>query len=340
MLWAETTQDPELRRRAFAGLRRFQNAPRPAETEPPQEVARAGRARLLRRGGTHETGDDRPPVILVPSLINPPDVMDLSPQRSLLRYLQHEGHDAYLLDWGEPDPADREQGLADHIESLLLPLLAHFSRPPVLIGYCLGGTLVIGAAARLAALGTPAQAVATIAAPWDFAQYDAAFAAQADAVWTQSRPSCEALGLVPMEVLQTGFWSLDPKRTIRKYADFLDMEDGSPAWRGFITLEDWANEGAPLTLAVGRELIEYCYGDNLTGRGDWHVGGTRVDPTALACPNLAIASTSDAIVPAATTPPLQERIDLTLGHVGMMIGGRAEEMLWKPLSAWIGRNGG
>lgn len=340
LLWAETTQDPELRQRAFAGLRRFQEAQRPAKTELRQEVKRAGRAGLFTYAGETESRFDRPPVVLVPSLINPPDVMDLTPRRSLLRYLLQMGHDAFLLDWGEPAKEDSEAGLAAHIEELLLPILADFSRSPILIGYCLGGTLAIGAAARLAALGTPAQALATIAAPWDFAQYDAAFRAQADAVWEQSRPGCEALGLVPMEILQTGFWSLDPKRTIRKYADFLDMEEDSAAYRGFITLEDWANEGAPLTLAVGRELIEYCYGDNLTGRGDWHVGGTRVDPAALDCPTLAIASTSDAIVPAATTPPLDERIDLTLGHVGMMIGGRAEEMLWGPLNDWITRQVG
>ena len=329
-----------MRRRAFAGLRRFQEAQRTPESAPRQEFSRIGRATLSSRPEIETPAGGRAPVILVPSLINPPDVMDLTPRRSLLRYLQQKGHETYLLDWGEPDAADRDSGLSHHIESLLLPLTAQFQRPPILVGYCLGGTLAIGAAAHLAASGTPAQAVATIAAPWDFAQYEDAFRAQIEDVWTQNGPGCEALGLVPMEILQTGFWSLDPARTIRKYADFLDMEEGSAAWRGFITLEDWANEGAPLTLAVGRELIEYCYGDNLTGRGDWHVGGTRVDPTALACPTLAIASTSDAIVPAATTPPLDARIDLTLGHVGMMIGGRAEEMLWKPLSDWIGRQGG
>jgi polyhydroxyalkanoate synthase len=279
-------------------------------------------------------------VVLVPSLINPPDVMDLTPRRSLLRHMLHQGHDAYLLDWGEPGAVDRDSDLADHVETLLLPLLAHFSSPPILIGYCLGGTLAIGAAARLAALGTPACALASIATPWHFAQYDAAFRAQIDAVWAQSQPSCEALGLVPMEVLQSGFWSLDPERTIRKYADFLDMEEDSLAWRGFITLEDWANEGAPLTLGCGRDIIEHCYGENQPGRGEWTIRDTRVDATALSCPTLAIASTSDAIVPAATTPPADRRIDLALGHVGMMIGSRAQEMLWKPLSEWIVRMSG
>ena len=328
-----------MREKAFAGLRRYQQAPRPQESEPRQVVATHGRARLLTRERPGKAEKPQAPVILVPSLINPPDVMDLTPRRSLLRHLLREGHDAYLVDWGEPGPADRDSDLADHVEALL-PLLAHFSRPPVLIGYCLGGTLAIGAAARLAALGKPAQALATIATPWDFAQYDAAFGAQIERIWEQSRPACDAMGLVPMEVLQSGFWSLDPERTIRKYADFLDLDEDSLAWRGFVTLEDWANEGAPLTLGCGRDLIEHCYGDNLTGRGDWHIAGTRVDPAALACPTLAIASTSDAIVPAATTPPADARIDLALGHVGMMIGGRAEELLWRPLGDWIATHGG
>jgi polyhydroxyalkanoate synthase len=302
-------------------------------------VAQVARARLLTRKGPEKPGSASAPVVLIPSLINPPDVLDLTPRRSLLRFLLREGHDAYLLDWGEPGPDDRESSLADHVESLLVPLLEHFGRPPVLVGYCLGGTLAIGAAARLAAKGTPAAALAAIAAPWDFAQYEQSFRAQISSIWEQGRASCEAMGLVPMELLQTGFWSLDPERTICKYADFLDLDETSLAYRGFITLEDWANEGAPLTLACGRDLIDYCYADNLTGRGDWHIGGhgdrTRVDPTTLACPTLAIASTNDAIVPAATTPPLAERVDLELGHVGMMIGGRAEEMLWKPLGEWI-----
>ncbi|MCW2362120.1 MULTISPECIES: alpha/beta fold hydrolase [Sphingobium] len=285
-------------------------------------------------------GGDRAPVILIPSLINPPHVLDLSEQRSLLRYLGQQGHNALLLDWGTPDEGERDVDLADHVERLLLPLLQQLDRPPLLVGYCLGGTLAIGAAARLQALGKPIAGVATIAAPWDFSAYDAPFQSQLAEIWAKAKPGCEALGLVPMEVFQTGFWSLDPDRTIRKYAAFAGMEADSPVFHAFIALEDWANEGAPLTLASGRDLAERCYGANMTASGQWSIHGTVADPRALDCPTLAIASTTDRIVPAAAVPPAAERIDLALGHVGMMIGSRAKAQLWRGLSDWLSRCSG
>jgi polyhydroxyalkanoate synthase len=340
ILWTETAQDADLRRRAFAGLRRYQLAPRSAEPDPPRVVARAGRAALLTRNGGLQGSAERAPVILIPSLINPPGILDLTERRSLLRFLLRNNHDAYVMDWGTPEPGEEESDLADHVARLLLPLVAHFQRPPILVGYCLGGTLAIGAAARLAALAQPVQGLATIAAPWDFAQYDPAFRAQIAAIWQQAEPACTALGLVPMEVFQTGFWALDPARTIAKYARFGELEVDTPAWRGFIAVEDWANEGAPLTLASGRDLARRCYESNMTACGQWSILGTRVNPAALACPTLAIASTSDRIVPAAAAPPAGDRLDLALGHVGMMIGSRAEERLWRGLSEWLTRTGG
>jgi polyhydroxyalkanoate synthase len=329
-----------LRRRAFAGLRRYQAAPRPADPAPPTIVARSGRAALATRSRDAQSAAGKAPVVLIPSLINPPTVLDLTGQRSLLRFLLREGHEAYLVDWGVPGTADAASDLADHVETLLLPLLDGLGRPPLLVGYCLGGTLAIGAAARMAALGRPAAGVAAIATPWDFGRYDDAFRAKLAEVWARAEPGCAALGLVPMEVFQTGFWSLDPERTIRKYANFGEMEADTPAWRGFIALEDWANDGAPLTLACGKALAERCYERNMTGSGQWSVGGTVVNAAALDCPTLAIASISDRIVPAASTPPAQERIDVALGHVGMMIGSRAEREVWRGLRDWLSRCGG
>src|SRR3546814_3068565 len=91
-----------------------------------------------------------------------------------------------------------------------------------------------------------------------------------------------------MEVLQSGFWALDPARTIRKYAAFADLPEKSDEAQGFVRLEDWANEGAPLTYAAGCDLFERLYRANETANGQWRVGGRIVDPSRLDCPILNI----------------------------------------------------
>src|SRR3546814_12525242 len=70
-------------------------------------------------------------------------------------------------------------------------------------------------------------------------------------LWQSAEPACAALGLVPMEVLQTGFWRLDPGRTIAKYERFGRLDPDSEAARTFVELEDWANAGAPPPHAAG-----------------------------------------------------------------------------------------
>lgn len=334
MLWQHTQHDVPLRNKVLAGLRRYQQATR-SSAPARQEIGAAGRARLLRPGIPALRIPEGPPVVLISSLINPPDVMDISDERSLLRDLLRNGVNAMLLDWGSPAPDESALDLAGHVEQLLLPLLGTLDRPPILIGYCLGGTLALAAASVLQAAGSPPVAVATIAAPWRFSAYDDIFRSEGRRIWDNARPVCEQLGQVPMEVLQTGFWSLDPARTISKYATFADMDEASPAYSAFITLEDWANAGAPLTLAAGRDLVQRCYGADDPGKGAWSVGGAPVDPAALTCPTLAIASTRDSIVPAAASPPAKDRMDLALGHVGMMVGSLAEQSLFRPLTDWI-----
>jgi polyhydroxyalkanoate synthase subunit PhaC len=57
----------------------------------------------------------------------------------------------------------------------------------------------------------------------------------------------------------------------------------------------------------------------------------------LDMPVLNIVSTSDRIVPAATALRVGERLELSQGHVGMVVGSRAKAALWEPLAAWLSR---
>lgn len=326
MLRRETAASPERTAAALAGLRRYQDAPRRKRRDAPVRF-RKGAARL-REGNSGGAGW---PVVLIPSLINPPFVLDLAPGRSLLRHLAAAGFRPWLLDWGTPRPRDAGLDLAGHVTDRLLPLIAKLDRPPLLVGYCLGGTLALAAAAALPA-GAIA-GVATVAAPWRFAGYGEAARGALAELWAQVQPGCRALGVLPMEVLQTAFWRLDPARTIAKYEAFATMEPAAAA--RFVLLEDWANAGAPLTYAAGADLFGTLLADDRPGRGTWRVGDDAVDPFALTCPSVEFVSLSDRIVPAATAIGLPERRDVGAGHVGMMVGGRAEALLYGPLTDWL-----
>src|SRR5436853_47016 len=200
---------------------------------------------------------------------------------------------------------------------------------PALVGYCLGGTMALAAAAALEA------PVAAIAAPWRFSGFPAESRAMLARLWAGAKATSEALGCLPMEVLQSAFWSLDPARTAAKFEAYAGMAEDSAEARAFVTLEDWANDGPPLPHEAARELFEDLFGSDMTGRGRWPL---LADPGALPRPLLDIVSASDRIVPAASASGAGERLELAQGHVGMVVGGRSKAALWEPLAAWLSRN--
>lgn len=312
--------------RALAGLRKYQEAEREPPLPPMPAVAEILGATLRDYGGSGM------PVLFIPSLINPPSILDLSEDKSLLRWLARQGFRPLLLDWGSDVAARRGLSVAGHVEEIALPLIRSLGERVALVGYCLGGTMALAAAKPADATG-----VLTIAAPWDFLGFPPDSRDRIQALWTSSRPSVQALGLLPMEVLQSAFWSLDPARTVGKFETYAGLAAHAPGGRIFVTLEDWANDGAPIGEAAAREMFEGFFRDNLPGSGQWLVDGAAADPATLACPVLHIVSTTDRIVPEASAPWGGETLRLGQGHVGMVVGSRAAEFLWAPLAAWLSR---
>jgi len=323
LLRSETAASPQRRAAALAGLRAYQSADRGAARPVPSSLAQSGRARLRDYGGSGR------PVVFVPSLINPPFILDLSEENSLIRFVETRGFRPFLVDWGDPEPGDRDQDVTAHVEQLLLPLLDVFDEPPVLIGYCLGGTMALAAACA-----RPVAGLCLIASPWRFSGFGPMLE-KIDAIWQQAEPMCAKLGLVPMEVLQAGFWTLDPARTVAKFERFARIEPGSKAAREFVTLEDWANAGAPLTYAAGRQMFDDFFVADVPGNGRWRVGGAVADPRRLTCPATQFVSATDRIVPAASAARIGRRAPLRAGHVGMLVGSQARTRLWNPMLQWL-----
>ena len=305
-------RDPQLARDALAGLRAYENAGRIPRLDPIPEIARVDGSCIRDNGG------EGAPALLIPSLINPPRILDLDAETSLAAAVARMGRRSLLLDWGKAD-ARSSRTIAGHIEELLVPLLRSIGEPVALIGYCLGGTMAIAAANIL-----ECERVVTLAAPWNFARYPDRSRSALQDMWRHSQAAAQSLGALPMEVLQAAFWSLDPERTVSKFAEFGRLDPASAEARRFVQLEDWANEGEPLPYPAAKELIEDMFGNDLPGSGQWLVDG-RPATDELNVPALHLLAENDRIAPPATAPAGTSST-IASGHVGMIVGSARERL--------------
>ncbi len=314
------------------GLRRYQSAPLPPPMPGPAVVASRGGVRLLDFGGP--AGGRM--LVFLPSLINAPAVLDLAPGRSLVRHMAEAGFRTFMVDWGPTGPAERRLGLAGLVSARLLPLLRGLDGRLSLIGYCLGGTLAMAAACHL---GPRLERLALLATPWHFSGYSDDARKAALSTWHAIRPLGRTLGAVPVSLLNPLFWSLDEAGVIAKFEALARRPEGDPHSSWFAAVEDWANSGAPLSLASARDLFEHGYAQNRTGRGLWRVGGRIITPDCISAPILDLGATRDHLVPAPARPHAHDerirRIDVAAGHVGMVVGSRAPDETWAALSNWL-----
>jgi polyhydroxyalkanoate synthase len=315
-----SARDPRLGSDALAGLRAYQLAPRRERPPFKPEVARVRSASLRDHGG------EGPPAVLVPSLINPPRILDLDEEVSVTGEIAAMGRRTLLLDWGKADERS-ELSIAGHVEQLLLPLLRSIGEPAALVGYCLGGTMAIAAANMV-----PVERVITLAAPWNFSRYPETSNRALQDVWRHSERAAKALGALPMEVLQATFWSLDPERTVRKFAEFGRLDAASPEARRFVELEEWANEGEPLPYPAAKELVEELFARDRPASGGWVIGGQSTSDQ-LSVPAVHLTAERDLIAPPQTAASGQV-VAIPSGHVGMIVGS-ARHRLHDELKAFL-----
>jgi len=332
--------DAEARRRLdrlSAGIEGYRRHAYRRHVPEPPVVWRQGTTRLL----DYRTGGTGPALLVVPSLVNRAYILDLTAETSLLRFLAARGLQPFLVDWGAPGPAERRFSLDDYVAGRLAGALdalkAATPAPPVAVGYCMGGLLTVALARDRPDLA----GLVCLATPWDF-HAGAQHGKQAmQALARALEPALEALGELPVDVVQMLFAALDPFLAIRKFMGLADVDPDSEQARRFVALEDWVNDGVPLAAPVARECLTGWYADNAPGRDAWRIAGRPVVPAALDLPALVVLPERDRIVPPPSAAALARRLPRaavlrpSAGHIGMIVGHGAAERLWRPLADWI-----
>jgi polyhydroxyalkanoate synthase len=266
---ASSRDRPRLDRLA-EGVIAYRRHPSIARSRRRRPPGRKGNTRLLDYGHSHRAARQarRACRAVIPSLINRWEVLDLTAEKSLMRALAAAGLRPYLVDWARPTPRNGA--------SISPPTWRGWSarvafvgkrarRSPAVMGYCMGGTLAVAPGGAPAAQGGEARAArSTLGLP---RRQGGPGLPAVDG--PAARAAGRQLGELPVDVLQTLFWSVDPWLAMKKFRRFLGMDPQAIPARDFVLLEDWLNEGAPLAGPTARDCLLGWYGDNLPGTGKW-----------------------------------------------------------------------
>jgi polyhydroxyalkanoate synthase len=287
----------------------------------------------------HET-----PILLVYALVNRPYILDLQPDRSVIRRLTGAGFDVYLLDWGEPSRLDRSLTMADYVgrylDNCVDAAREHAGAGDLhLLGYCMGGTMAI----MYACLHPePVRTLSLLATPVAFDGTGGIL--ERWAAYYDPDAAVETLGNVPAELLSAEFAMMDPvDQYLGKYAALYDNLDDDAFVANFARMERWIRDGVDVAGAAFAEFVGEIYQDNRLAEGRYDLDGRPVRLGDLDVPLLQVVGENDHIVPAASSRPLhdlagsedQRLIEFPRGHIGISVSSMAHETLWPEVSAWL-----
>lgn len=339
-VWSQALAAEGLRRYGdyLAGLQHYRAQSQPTAQAPRPVLQHSGTSRLL--DYAPQLGKAKPVLLVVPSLVNRPDILDLDAQHSLLRWLTAQDIRPLLVDWGRPAPADAALTLTDYLQRLqqFLAVAQQIAGAKVhLFGHCLGGNLALA----LAALAPQqCRSLTLCSTPWDFHAGDAAIRQQGALLWQALAPTLPASALVPPAVLQSLFTLLQPLQVTNKFRRLPHLADIAQL-QHFCRVESWLNDGVALPQPVFAEIMRDWYGANLPCQGSWRVTEHAILPQKLRLPTLVAVPEQDHIVPPASALALARQVpgaiaySAPLGHIGMVISRRAPEASWRRFAAFI-----
>jgi polyhydroxyalkanoate synthase len=313
---------------------------------PAQVIHQEGSLSLLRYEPNESLSDAvvSEPVLLIPSLINRHYILDLLPGKSLVEYLVSKGHPVYLIRWETPGDEERwltaERLIGGRIHRAVSAVMRDAGSDQIhLMGQCIGGTLATAYAIRYP---ERIKRLALITAPVDF-KNAGTIGAWAKAPALDLDALMDAYGNMPWSLMQAAFHLLRPGATIGKYIRASRRITDRAFLRSFAALEIWANDNVSFPGSCYRTLIQTFYRENGLTSGALRIDGQVIRLQDLCVPVMSLSSTSDHIVPVETTlqpKHLQAGSELCLiqsggGHIGCLLGKKAQSELWPRISQWL-----
>jgi polyhydroxyalkanoate synthase len=286
------------------------------------------------------------PILFVYALINRPYILDLQPDRSVIRRMLEAGFDVYMIDWGEPSELDTVLSLHDYvnryIDNCVDEVRERSGQDSInVLGYCMGGTMSVMYAALhpekvrnlgLMAAGLCFDGTGGILEMWG------------DEEFFSPGAITETFGNVPAEFLDVGFALMDPVHNyVTKYGNLYDNIDDEDFVENFARMERWLNDPIDVAGTAYREFLEEVYQENKLYRGELELNGERVDLDEITMPVLQVIGEYDHLIPPEASKPFNdvvasddtEIMEYSTGHIGLSVSRSTHENLWPAVAEWF-----
>ncbi|MBG7615870.1 class I poly(R)-hydroxyalkanoic acid synthase [Brevundimonas sp. BAL450] len=241
------------------------------------------------------------PLLIFPPWINKFYILDLQPANSMIRWLSEQGFTVFVCSWVNPDADKAAFGFDDYLEKGIYRATSRVMEQCGTdrlntVGYCIGGTLMGAAMAHMAAKGDERINACTFFA----AQHDFEEAGDlllfTDDHWLAEIEGMmdEAGGVLPGSAMADTFNALRANDLIWSFfvSNYLMGKD-PPSF----DLLFWNADQTRMPKALHMAYLRKMYGQNALARGDFEIGGVRVDLSKVRTPIYAQASREDHIAP-------------------------------------------
>ena len=241
------------------------------------------------------------PLLIFPPWINKFYIMDLQPQNSLIRWLSAQGFTVFVCSWVNPEQDKAEYGFDDYLErgihrAIDKALEQTGQKQLNAVGYCIGGTLLGAALAHMAAHGDRRVAAATFfAAQHDFVEAGDLLLFTDEHWLAEIEQQMDAAGgILPGTAMADTFNALRANDLIWSFfvSNYLMGKD-PPAF----DLLFWNADQTRMPKRLHMAYLRQMYGQNALARGEFELGGDRVDLSRVTIPLYFQASREDHIAP-------------------------------------------
>ncbi|HQX43312.1 MAG: class III poly(R)-hydroxyalkanoic acid synthase subunit PhaC [Saprospiraceae bacterium] len=284
------------------------------------------------------------PVLVSFAIMNRHDVLDLQPDRSLMKKLLDEGLDIYIMDWGYPSKADRFLSMEDYILGYMDDAIdfirnAHKIDKIHKMGICQGGLFSMIYASIFP---EKLKSLTTYVAPYDFKNANCNMLFK----WTKYvdvDTMVNTQGIISADMLNNAFSMLKPSMDIAKFFGVLEMMDDRDKLMNFLRMEKWKNDCPDLSGEMYRKYIKDLFRDNKLVNGEFELDGKIVDLKNMTVPFLNVYATEDNIIPNESTVSVMDKIgskDKQLyafpgGHIGVFVGAKSQKELAPSVAKWV-----